>query len=297
MSRFYPVAAFAAAFFVSTSAFAGAIVDVPNQQRFFEFLSGGRGPDFEINFGRNVTSTFYISPNGLIHFATEEWAADDFYSSNPSLELLAPYVQERQSVIIAPFFADTNRINVLVTTGSTTFNGHDAFAVNWFDAPPGTAEYDDMGNTENTLRNTFQLLLVDQGNGNIDIVFNYGSIEWDNASSGSPFGANSFIGYSTGDGVLHGWATDSWEGGTSIDSQQLASNSLNANAQPSPNFFRSLTGQSTEVPGRYVFEVRDGIVTNGLPMVPVPEPETWAMLLAGLGVVGFMAKRRAKDTV
>jgi hypothetical protein len=27
---------------------------------------------------------------------------------------------------------------------------------------------------------------------------------------------------------------------------------------------------------------------------PVPEPETWAMLLAGLGLVGFAARRRAK---
>ena len=27
-------------------------------------------------------------------------------------------------------------------------------------------------------------------------------------------------------------------------------------------------------------------------MAPVPEPETYAMLLAGLGLVGFMARRR-----
>jgi hypothetical protein len=28
------------------------------------------------------------------------------------------------------------------------------------------------------------------------------------------------------------------------------------------------------------------------PTSPVPEPETYAMLLAGLGLVGFMARRR-----
>jgi hypothetical protein len=27
-------------------------------------------------------------------------------------------------------------------------------------------------------------------------------------------------------------------------------------------------------------------------VTPVPEPETYALLLAGLGVVGFMARRR-----
>jgi len=31
-------------------------------------------------------------------------------------------------------------------------------------------------------------------------------------------------------------------------------------------------------------------VTNSI--VAVPEAETWAMMLAGLGLVGFMARRR-----
>lgn len=29
----------------------------------------------------------------------------------------------------------------------------------------------------------------------------------------------------------------------------------------------------------------------------VPEPETYAMLLAGLGMIGFMARRRKNDSV
>ena len=29
-------------------------------------------------------------------------------------------------------------------------------------------------------------------------------------------------------------------------------------------------------------------------LAPVPEPETYAMLLAGLGLVGFMARRKAQ---
>ena len=30
-------------------------------------------------------------------------------------------------------------------------------------------------------------------------------------------------------------------------------------------------------------------------LAPVPEPETYAMMLAGLGMLGFMARRRRKQ--
>ena len=40
------------------------------------------------------------------------------------------------------------------------------------------------------------------------------------------------------------------------------------------------------------FNFSDG---NGGVISPVPEPETYAMLLAGLGLIGFMAYRRKSD--
>ena len=43
----------------------------------------------------------------------------------------------------------------------------------------------------------------------------------------------------------------------------------------------------------FVWAVHDGDVGAGL----VPEPETYAMLLAGLGLLGFMARRRKVSTV
>jgi hypothetical protein len=38
--------------------------------------------------------------------------------------------------------------------------------------------------------------------------------------------------------------------------------------------------------------VRIAFHGDSIVFAPVPEPETWAMLLAGLGLVGWMARRR-----
>lgn len=38
--------------------------------------------------------------------------------------------------------------------------------------------------------------------------------------------------------------------------------------------------------------LRKGPLLDNVTVTAVPEPETWAMLMAGLGMVGFMAKRR-----
>lgn len=49
------------------------------------------------------------------------------------------------------------------------------------------------------------------------------------------------------------------------------------------------------VPVYYGFTAGNGAASDGHHIssaVPVPEPETWAMLLAGLGLVGFAARRR-----
>ena len=47
------------------------------------------------------------------------------------------------------------------------------------------------------------------------------------------------------------------------------------------------THTNNGVTGQYYFQVRNGVIT-----APVPEPETYAMLLAGLGLVGVMSRRR-----
>ena len=51
--------------------------------------------------------------------------------------------------------------------------------------------------------------------------------------------------------------------------------------------------------GDHTFDVRgdSGLYGSGynadIRVTPVPEPETWAMLLAGLGLIGFMVRRKS----
>lgn len=53
--------------------------------------------------------------------------------------------------------------------------------------------------------------------------------------------------------------------------------------------------------GTYYVQVSGSVLSNAsgkyyadIALAPVPEPETYGMMLAGLGVVGFMARRRKK---
>jgi hypothetical protein len=51
---------------------------------------------------------------------------------------------------------------------------------------------------------------------------------------------------------------------------------------------RSLTYQG-------LFVVNDGLQANSASVAPIPEPEIYAMMLAGLGVLGFVAKRKKRS--
>lgn len=48
---------------------------------------------------------------------------------------------------------------------------------------------------------------------------------------------------------------------------------------------------------RSMASVIDGSVASAATFAPVPEPETYAMMLAGLGLMGFVVRRRSKKDV
>ena len=49
---------------------------------------------------------------------------------------------------------------------------------------------------------------------------------------------------------------------------------------------------STSMPGQFVFPAVDDLTIAAAPVAEIPEPETWTLLLAGLGALGACARRR-----
>ena len=265
------VAAVAASFIVPTSAFAGAIVPLDGANTLPRCDSCYVGPvdiGFNINFFGNNYSQLYVSNNGLISFDR-----GFFYHSSYDSFYVISYLYK--TAVISPFFGavDSRYYGSPVDYGNLIYDSHQAFAVNWVDVNP---KYGTTSGGTSASRNSFQVILVersDVGTGDFDIVFNFDSIQWQNYEA--------FFGY-TANGNSYGYTTHDYPhkylNAELLDAKQLPYNSLNS-----------------DVAGRYVFEVRNGVVTNPLPL-SVPEPETWAMLLAGLGLVTGVARRRAKMT-
>jgi hypothetical protein len=84
------------------------------------------------------------------------------------------------------------------------------------------------------------------------------------------------------DGPSYSFITGNFLASSSTAATQTALNSMNL-------VLASLGSQAIT---QHVDQLHNGTQQDFLVMAPVPEPETYAMLLAGLGIVGAVARRR-----
>jgi len=253
------VVALAAGLITSSSAFAGAVVPIDSIINRTKCYYGCSYIDF-INrtiIDLNSTIGFYVN-----------FAGTSYTSLHIDSDGLVFFGNKWSQDVIAPFsyYGD---FSTDIAYGNITYEGHTAFAVTW-------DRIREVGYNRFSVdyESIHQLILVDRSDiraGDFDFILNYDKTTWGAGMiEGISQGEAPFVGYSE-KGSMHGFWT------------------------PYPtNYDLPLNSMNSDVPGRYIFEVRNGVVTNPLPVIP--EPETWAMLLAGLWVVTGVARRRVKIT-
>ena len=258
----------------ATVGYAGAIHDSGLFTNVLPANDDGSTGLVNLGFTANINSTnytqTYVNNNGNITFNNP---LGTFTPSAISGGGFGP--------IIAAFFADVDTRaagSLPVTYGSTTLGGFNVFGVDYIHVGVYNSQ---------PIFNDFQMILTDRsdtGAGNFDIQFNYNTIVWEagtasDAPAGGLGGTSALVGYwtsPTSNFTLPG----SLVNGALVNGgpNALISHSLNSN-----------------ILGQYNFQVRNGVVITPPPVDGVPEPETYAMLLAGLGLLGFIARRRKQQ--
>ena len=187
--------------------------------------------------------------------------------------------------ILAPFWADVDTRNLLsgiTAYGTGLLGGRNAFAVNWLDVG--------YYNTRAELRNTFQLIMIDRsdtGAGNFDFEFNYAGIQWDTGEASN--GVNGLC-PATGPRTP---ARVGWANGGTTTVELAGSNVCGAFLDGGSNALISNSLNSAGVLGRYVWNVRNGVVQPPPDTGVVPEPSTYALMGTGLiALAGFARRRR-----
>jgi hypothetical protein len=199
---------------------------------------------FEVNFFGQSHRTLFVNNNGNITFAGP-------------LSTYVPFgLAGTRMPIIAAFFADVDTRpagSEVVTYGHDTVDGHRAFGVDYF-----RVGYFSMGADR---LNSFQIILIDRsdtGPGNFDIEFNYGQIAWDIGSASD--GVAAVAGFSNGTGQH--------------DALYELPGSMQSGAFFDNGAHSLIRGKlHSDVPGRYIFQARNGAVSILRIVTPPQLPE------------------------
>jgi len=129
-----------------------------------------------------------------------------------------------------------------------------------------------------------------------DVYPTAANIDATNSTHGVDFntaGANMF---DAGDAVNVNFATggDQWYGKTSFSSTGAASGDLNFYSLVNSSSTAASQATVVKYAGVWSFDVATAQLSYTTAAAAVPEAETYAMMLAGLGLVGFMVSRRRK---
>ncbi|WP_168627609.1 MULTISPECIES: hypothetical protein [unclassified Cryobacterium] len=162
-----------------------------------------------------------------------------------------------------------------ISWGHTTYDGRAAFAATWYHNP--TYSWDD-----DTEFNTYQIILVDDGAGNVTVVYNYDAVTSDG------FTLDWWIGYANA-------CEDAYAAGDTAEYLGIGMGGINGtdgsttmfdpfgaecmggdDSTPRDNLVdggaQSLITNSlnSTVPGRYIFRVLDGLATTTMPAATPP---------------------------
>ncbi len=277
MKMLFNIAVIAAAVAVPAIAQAQTVApgfDATTFARNDDGATGAIALGFSANYFGNTYTNAFLSNNGYITFNSGQ-------STFTPSGLGASYGGQP---IIAPFFADVdtrNAASALAAYGAGTYAGHAAFGFTW----DGVGYY----NTRGDKLNSFQAILTDRsdtGAGNFDIYFNYDTILWETGSASN--GVNGFggtsaaVGFNAGNGNAPGTFFE-------LPGSRVPGSFLDSG----PSALRTITNDG--VPGQLYFTVRNGAVVVP-PIAGVPEPMTWAMMIAGFGMIGAGLRRRKVTT-
>lgn len=196
---------------------------------------------FTANFFSQQASSLFVNNNGNVTF-------DGPQSTYTPYGLLSTAHQ-----IIAPYFADVDTRGAgsgLVTYGSAPAAGGQPayFCVDWINVGYYGSHTDKL--------NSFQMLMIDRSAqtgtaGDFDIVFNYDKVQWEtgDASGGSDGlgGSPAVVGYSNG----------------TTKALQLPGSAVSGAFEDSGPKALTQSSQGSQVPGRYIYPVRNGSAQYG----------------------------------